>query len=214
MRGDHCAGCLAVRCLQWAAGGDGKGEGRQAQSFKGKTRSARDWGWAAEGDRCPSLQSKWTGRDRQLGGPEQTGQAGVCCPGRSQQGTGARTRAGALESPAGQAGAQTAPRSAGVSAHPAPSLCLLEARRRGRSRFSVPTTPGAASAHCRPGAQCPRVSGPGRAGAGLSSRQETRVLPAKSSQSSDEGRIATHMNLGPQLRRCYGGVCKTGRRGI
>lgn len=83
--------------------------------------------------------------------------------------------------------------------------------------MAVPTTPGAASAHSRPGAQCSRVSGPGRGRAQQqvhSSGQETWVLPAKSSQSSDEDRITTHMNLGPQLRRRYVGVRETGRRGI
>lgn len=53
-----CSGCgtwaapaaWPVRCLRGGSRGDGKGEGRQAQSFKGKTRSARDQGWAAEGE--------------------------------------------------------------------------------------------------------------------------------------------------------------------
>lgn len=44
------ARCVASEVSPGGSRGDGKGEGRQAQSFKGKTGSARDQGWAAEGE--------------------------------------------------------------------------------------------------------------------------------------------------------------------
>lgn len=143
-----CSGCgtwaapaaWPVRCLRGAAGGMAREKEDRHRALKGKLGVRETRGGQLKVRRT-SLQSKGTGRDRQRGGPERTGQAGVCCPGRGQVGTGARTRAGAPESPACQAGTRTAPRSAGACAYPAPRLCLAEGRRRGRSRFSAPTTP-------------------------------------------------------------------------
>lgn len=36
VRGDHCAGCLAVRCLQWAAGGMAREKEDRHRALKGK----------------------------------------------------------------------------------------------------------------------------------------------------------------------------------
>lgn len=184
----HVGGARRTRCVAsevspGGSRGDGKGEGRQAQSFKGKTQSARDQGWAAEGeahftavegDRKGQAAGRagadWSGWSvppwKRPGGnwsEDQGGGSGKSCvPGWHSDCTQVSRGVCAPRAPPLPC--------RGVPTGPLPLQCPHDPLPR-----PPPTTPGAASAHSRPGAQGSRASRAperlGRAGAGLSSRR-------------------------------------------
>lgn len=221
------ARCVASEVSPGGSRGDGKGEGRQAQSFKGKTRRARDQGWAAErevhftaveGDRKGQAAGRagadWSGWSvlpwKRPGGnwsEDQGGGSGKSCvPGWHSDCTQvSRGVCVPRAPPLPCRGAPTRPLPLQRPHDPLP-------RPPAQPRLTPVLEPRAPERLGLPSVW----AGPGRGWAQQQAHggQETWVLPAKSSQSGVEDRIVTHVNLGPQLRRHYVGVRKAGRRGI